>query len=166
MATLGDGMLSECQCGEPLVDSLRKCPNCGTSNAEYRYSRWRVFWPDVDSLVGAQEAVRLGYWAAFVAAGLGAIAAVVGAIGAGLGALGGLVDAGVYALCGLGIWHKWRSAAVVGFLLFVANLVLSVKLRGGVGVLALFIFVGFLNGLRGTFAHATLRRHLPPEGAG
>jgi hypothetical protein len=159
-------MLNECQCGEPLVDCVRKCPSCGKPNADYRHSRWRVFWPDVDSLDGAHEAVRLGYWAAFVVAGLGAVFSVIGAIGAGLGALAGLVDAGMYAAAGVGIWHKWRSAAVVGFLLFMANLVLVVSRKGGVGVLDVFIFVGFLNALRGTFAHARLARLPPPEGAG
>jgi hypothetical protein len=47
-----------------------------------------------------------------------------------------------------------------------ANLVLVVSRKGGVGVLDVFIFVGFLNALRGTFAHARLARLPPPEGAG
>jgi hypothetical protein len=81
-------------------------------------------------------------------------------------ALGGLADAAIYAAAGLGIQHKWRSAAVVGLLLFLANAALSVVRGGGVGVLAIFIFVGFVNAVRGTFAHARLMRLPLPESAG
>ncbi len=146
-------MLQECACGEPLLDSVRTCPQCGKPNAAYRHSRWRVFWPDIDTVAGTDDAIQLGYWAAFGVAVLGSVMAVLGAGGANLA---GLVDAALYALFGLGIWRKWRSAALLAFLLFVVNMVWSVSRGGGVGVLAIFIFVGLLHGLRGTFARARL----------
>jgi hypothetical protein len=80
---------------------------------------------------------------------------VVAVLTAARGGLAGLVDAAVFAICGLGIWRKWRSAALVAFLLFAANLVMSVP-RGGIGVLTIFILVGLMNGLRGTFARVGL----------
>jgi hypothetical protein len=155
-------VLLECSCGEPLLDNVAKCPKCGKPNLAYRPSRWRIFWPDVDTIPGADEAIRLGYWAAFLVAILGTIVTLLGASARGLA---GLVDAALFAICGLGIWRKWRSAAVVAFLLLAANLVLSVP-RGGIGVLTIFIFVGLLNALRGTFARVGLLKHSEVEEAG
>jgi hypothetical protein len=116
----------------------------------------------VDSLAGADEAIRHGYWAAFIVAILGTIVALLNASG---GGLAGLVDAALFAICGLGIWRKWRTAAVVAFLLFVANLVVSVP-RGGIGVVAILIFLGLLNGVRGTLARVGLLRRSQAGGAG
>jgi len=155
-------MLRECSCGEPLLDNVATCPQCGKTNLAYRPSRWRIFWPDVDSLAGADEAILLGYWAAFFVAILGAI---VGLLGVASGGLAVLADAALFAICGIGIQRKWRSAALVAFLLFLANLVVSVPL-GGVGVLTLFIFVGLLNGVRGTLARAALLGRSQVGGAG
>jgi hypothetical protein len=156
-------LLQECACGEPLLDHFRKCPRCAKANPSYKPARWRIFWPEVESRAGADEAITLGYWGAFLAAGLGAVMAFMPGVGAGSA---GLVDATVFALCGLGIRRKWRIAAVVAFLLFVANIILSIARGGGIGVLAIFIFVGLLNGLRGTFVRAKLGEGPRPEGAG
>lgn len=141
-------LLQECACGEPLIDHLRRCPKCGKPNSGYRPSRWRTFWPEVDSLPGAGEATQLGYWAAFLAAALGAAMSLVPAFGVGLA---GLYDATIFAVCGVGIWRNWRSAAIVAFLLCVANIVFSLSRGGGIGVLTVFIFIGLANGVRGTF---------------
>ena len=91
-------MLQECACGEPLPDHLRTCPRCGTRNPAHREPRWRTFWPDVDTIGGADNAITLGYWGAFFAAGLAAFMALFG------GNLLGLLGAVLYALCGVGIW--------------------------------------------------------------
>jgi hypothetical protein len=155
-------LLRECPCGEPLLDHQRKCPQCGNANANWKASRWRIFWPEVDSLVGADEAITLGYWAAFLAAGLGAITAFIPGVGAGAAAL---VDVVLYGLCGGGIMAKWRAAAIVGFLLICLNIVFSSVQGRGVGVLAALIFVGLLNGVRGTFATARLSQMQPPSKA-
>jgi hypothetical protein len=127
-------MLNECACGEPLLDQYRTCPQCGKKNPGHRQARWRLFWPDLDTMAGADEAIQLGYWAAFIA------------------------------LCGVGIQRRWRSAACVGFLLFLANLAFSLSRGGGIGVITFFIFVGLVNGVRGAFAHATLSKQ-PPAAA-
>jgi hypothetical protein len=150
-------VLQECACGEPLPDHLRTCPRCGTRNLAHREPRWRTFWPDVDSLGGADNTITLGYWGAFLAAGLGALASLIGRNPL------GLVDALLYALCGVGIWSKWRTAAVVAALLFLLNVVVSVARGTGIGVFTIFILIGLVNGLRGTFARAKLSRTARPD---
>lgn len=155
-------MIRDCACGEPLVDSVRKCPQCGKANADYRQSRWMIFWPSVDSLAGAEEAIRLGYWAAFVVAVLGTVTVAISALQG--GSIIGLVEAAIFGACGLGIQRKWRSAAMLGFLLFSTNVALSIFGGRGIGVVAVFLFVGFLNGLRGTVAHVSLARSVQPGG--
>jgi hypothetical protein len=156
-------MLQECACGEPLLDHVKKCPQCGAPNAGYRRSRWMVFWPAMDTKVGADEAIRLGYLAAFAVAVLTTVAVPFGIPGT---SLASLVDAGVYAMLGLGIWRKWRPVAVLAFLLYSANLVFTIVQSHTIGVLAVFIFVGLLNGVRGTFAHARLSTLAGSEKAG
>lgn len=154
----GWSMLQECECGETLFDNARNCPQCQTPNPAFRPPRWRVFWPDLDTLVGADDAIRLGYWAAFGVAILTTAVSLLGLLGA---SRASLVDAVMFAILGLGIWRKWRSAAVLAFLLFFANAALSLWRGGGVGVLTIFIFAGLLNAVRGTFAHAKLSRVAP-----
>ncbi len=156
-------LLQECACGEPLIEHQPKCPKCGKPNPYSKRSRWRIFWPDVDDLAGAHEAIQLGYWAAFLAAAAGAIVSLIPGVGPGHA---GLLDAGLYAICGLGTWRHWRSAALLAFLLCVANILLSVSHGHGVGVLVIFIFVGLLNGVRGTFVAARFAKQSQPSGAG
>jgi hypothetical protein len=105
---------------------------------------------------GADEAITLGYSGAFGAAALAVISSFVPWFGA---APAGLIDAAVYALCGVGIMRKWRSAAVLALLLLVASLVLSAS----IGVLSFFILVGLINGVRGTFLRRKLPQMPPPE---
>jgi hypothetical protein len=154
-------LLNECSCGEPLIDDARRCPQCGKPNPGYRQSRWRIFWPDVDSVAGADEAITLGYTAAFAVAIVTAVLSLI----PGLGSAAGLVDAAIYGLLGLGIQRKWRTAAVAAFLLFVAGVVFSVASGQGVGILAAFVFVGLVNGVRGTMVRAKLSRITSPETA-
>lgn len=155
-------MLQECSCGEPLLDTVSRCPRCGKPNVAYKSSRWRVFWPSVDTLPGSNDAIQLGYYAAFLAAVLGSVMAIVGA-GA---SLAGLVGPAIFVLLGVGIWRKWRVAALLAFVLIMGAVALSLSRGGGVGILVMFIFVGLLNGVRGTFAHARLSKSAALEGAG
>lgn len=154
-------VLQECACGEPLLDDLSTCPQCGTPNPSHRQSRWRIFWPEVESLAGAGEAIQLGYWVAFLAAALGTITSLIPGFGIGVT---GLFDAALYAICGVGIRRGWRTAAVVGLLLCATNIVFALSRGGGVGVLTVFIFVGLINGVRGTFVQSRLSRAPRPEG--
>ena len=116
-----------------------------------RPSRWRIFWPNVEDREGAVLAIQLGYWALFL---LAAVSAVVGVIGRNYA---GLVDAGFFALLGVGVRLRWRAAATLGLLAYAAVLLYNVSHGSGIGVLTVFILVGMANGVRGTFAYT---RHI------
>jgi len=118
-------------------------------------SRWKFLWPDVGDMAGAEEGIKLGYWGAFLVAVLTTMTAVFQVMGANLWSL---FDAGVLALIGLGIRRKWRSAAVVGLLLFTVNLLLSLTRGLGLSILAIFVFLGLVGAVRGTFAYHRLVR--------
>lgn len=118
-------------------------------------SRWRTFWPEVDDLAGANEAIQLSCWFAFLAAGLGAAGAVVAAM-SGSDFLPGFVGAAILALIGVGLRRRWRAAAVVGASVLGVGAVTSVANGALPGVIETLTFVALLSGIRGTFAHARL----------
>jgi hypothetical protein len=120
-------------------------------------SRWRAFWPEVDDVPGAEEAIRLCCWFAFVAAGL---AAVVGTVTLFLarGDPSNVVSAIILAVVGVGVRRRWRSAAVAGVIFMVSGLVVLLGRGVPPGVLDMFVLVGFINGVRGTFAYKRLSR--------
>jgi hypothetical protein len=149
-------LVQDCTCGEPVLDDVQKCPKCGRVNPRFRHPRWRTFWPVIDSVEGADEAITLGYSGAFGAAILAVISSFVTWFGS---APAGLIDAAFYALCGVGIMRKWRSAAVLALLLLVASAVLA----GGIGVLGFFVLLGLVNGVRGTFLRRKMARVTPVE---
>ena len=129
-------------------------------------SRWKFFvWPDVSTPDGAQEAISFGYWCSFFVALLMPPGVTVG--------LAGVkpvwpVHAAVFAILGLGIWRKWRSAAVVALLLHMVDLIVRV-VRGQrllVPVLGVFLLFGFLGAVRGTFAYRRLLRAEPVNATG
>lgn len=120
-------------------------------------SRWRTFWPEVDDLSGANEAIQLSYWFAFLAAGLGAVGAVVAAL-SGSDVVPGLVGAAILALIGAGLRRRWRAAAVAGALALGAGIVASVANGALPGVIETLTFVALLSGVRGTVAHAKLSK--------
>jgi hypothetical protein len=124
-------------------------------------SRWKFLWPDVSDLAGAEEGIKLGYWGAFLVAGLTTAVSVLQVMGANLWSL---LDAGVFALVGVGVWRKWRTAAVIGLLLFTGNLIISLTRGLGLSILAIFVFLGLVAAVRGTFAYHRLMRNPKPAG--
>jgi hypothetical protein len=122
-----------------------------------RRSRWRAFWPEVDDVQGAEEAIRLCYWFAFAAAGLtGAVGIVAVLFGArGFSALAGSIIVGVI---GLGVRREWRSAAVAGLAFLLVGVVVVLTRRALPGMMDLLTLVAFISGVRGTFALARLKK--------
>jgi hypothetical protein len=118
-------------------------------------SPWRPLWPDVSDVAGAQKAIELGYWGAFALAGLTTLVSVFGVMGASRRTL---LAAVVFGLLGLGIWRKWRSAAVLGFVLFTAIAILRDPQTFGAAV---FPAVFALGAVRGTFAYHRLIKNQP-----
>src|SRR5688572_13951585 len=78
-----------------------------------RPSRWRVFWPEVDDVAGAHEAIRLAVWFAYLAAIISAVGGVIGAV-AGASAIAGIPGAMLFAVLGFGMQRQFRAAAVLG----------------------------------------------------
>jgi hypothetical protein len=131
-----------------------------------RESRFRIFWPKVDSLYGAQEAITLAQWACFVKAAMAAVGALFlasptgdasqllfASFAAWVGIDGTitLFGAALFALLGFRVGRRSRLGAIL-------SLVLLAGTFSVVGALTPFIVVGLLNGVRGTFAHHKLSR--------
>jgi hypothetical protein len=122
-----------------------------------RPSRWRLFWPDVRDLSGAQDAIRFCSWLLFAASVI-AVAAGVWLAMTGGSVVQGLVGAGILAVLGLGVRNRWRTAAVAGLLLIGIGIIATLANGSFPGVIDLFVAVALVGGVRGTFAHARLRR--------
>ena len=119
-------------------------------------TQWRIFWPDVTDLEGAQEAIKLGYIACFVLTGVSAIAAAFGPIENVAGVL-------IFGVLGLLMRRRSRAAAVIAASLMALKIVGT--LMSGipiVGVVTLIVFACLISGVRGAFAHRRLTR---PEAA-
>jgi hypothetical protein len=131
-----------------------------------RPSRWRTFWPDVSDEGGAREAMRLATWLAYAGAILSIAAAAIGMVKGG-SFFSVIWDPVFFAVVGFLIAREWRSAAVVGAVLLGLGIIGSLAQGFLPGITAPFIFVGLVNGVRGTFAAVRLRRRpsepvLPP----
>jgi len=122
-----------------------------------RPSRWRTFWPEVGDLSGAREAIRLGVWFAYLAAILGAIVAAITLV-AGGNVVPQVANAVILGLIGLGIQHVWRTVAVFGATAVGFSIVSALAQGQFPGVVAPFVLVGLINGVRGTFAFKRLAR--------
>ena len=114
-------------------------------------SRWRIFWPEVDDLDGANEAIKLGYGACFVLAGLTALMALIGP-------KAGFVDAILYAGLGLLLRRKSRTAALIALVLMTLSIIISVSQFPIVGALTIILYVCLISAARGTFAYWRLVR--------
>lgn len=124
-------------------------------------SRWRTFWPDVADLSGAREAIQLGWWFAFLSAGLGGLGAIV-SLFSGADTWSILAGATILALIGLGIRRRWRSAAVVGAVILGIGIAVRLASWAPPGVVDTLTFIAMLNGVRGTFAYARLTESAGP----
>jgi len=122
-------------------------------------SRWRIFWPEVTDLDGAKEAIRLGYGACFVLAGLNAIEAA-------FGPKAGFADAIVFGVLGFVLRRKSRTAAVIAVALMSLNIIVSMSRVPLVGALTIILFVCLLSSARGTFAYWKLLRAESGSAAG
>ena len=128
--------------------------------AQEMNSEW---WPAVSYREGARKAAREGAGAAiFVAAitGLFSVLAIFGVqILPGFSATG-LVDAGLFAIVAWRVYRFSRAWAVVGLVLFVAERTFAFFTQGisaSAGlIVGIFILLGFIHGVRGTFAYHKL----------
>lgn len=114
-------------------------------------SRWRIFWPEVSDLDGAQEAITLGYGACLALAALNGIVAI-------FGPKAGFVDAALYAILGFAIRRKSRTAAIMAVALLTLGILVSIRRVPVVGALTIISFVCLASSVRGTLAYWRLAR--------
>ena len=131
-----------------------------------RPSRWRTFWPKVDDLDGAKEAIRLSSWIVFAMAVfelvLGGVMTIFGSPLAGATRVGNAV---VWWGIGEGIRRRWRSAAILALAIqgiWIASLVWEVRLPT---LPSLVLLVGVINAVRGIYAFRRLTIAAPPPKA-
>ncbi len=121
-------------------------------------------WPDVDDLDSAQDAAHKAAYFAWIAAGLTLLALVlfINPLDIRMFAIiiATLVEAALYAVSGWQVYKLSRGWAVAGLVLYTLDLLavliyIGPSIYGGIR----FVFlIGFINGVRGTFAYHRLRR--------
>lgn len=126
------------------------------------------FWPEITDVRSASGLARQGTWAAlFVCGGsivLGLLPLLDEPRRTGPDSVT-VVSGLVFGVIAIGIWLRLRTAAVLGLLLFTAGSAITALSRVGPWnpLLAFFLFLSFVNSVRGTFAW---RRYLrQPIGA-
>jgi len=125
------------------------------------------WWPSVSDLEGAKKAAHSGAGAAVFVAAVTALFSVLAIFGIqilpGFSALS-LVDAALFAIVAWRIYKMSRAWAVVGLLLFIYERVYAFYVHGapamGGIVVGVIIWLGFTNGVRGTFAYRKLSTKL------
>jgi hypothetical protein len=122
-----------------------------------------LFRPDLSSEVAARTVCHSASWACFIIAALGAILSFFIAYAS-------LFDAALFFLIGLGLRKAWRTAAIAGLVLYVAEQVMFVANGHVPSVVAVFIVIILFNGVRASFVYQKLRSihqpSPPPSQAG
>jgi len=126
------------------------------------------YWPDVSDLDGAKDATKYGMWCAIIVAAITAGLSVLTIMGMGIRGISAyaLIDAFAFAGIAYGLSRYSRFAAVAGFVLYLAEKIYAYVVTGsilGVGVLAVVVLFGLLNGIRGAFAYQKLLVAAPPQ---
>jgi len=128
-----------------------------------------IFWPTIVDSQSARKAARAGVIAAALVAAVTALVSLSSL--AGYNVLGppsysplSLIDAAVFASIAWGVHRLSRAAAVAGLALFLLERGYAVLHRGEAGgIIAIFLALWFVHGVRGTFA---IRHYGAPEGPG
>jgi hypothetical protein len=121
-------------------------------------------WPDVDDLDSAQDAAHKAAYFAWTAAGFTLLFLVlfVNPLDAKMFAIIfiTLVEAALYAVSGWQVYKFSRAWAVAGLVLYTLDLVAALIYFGPVliGAMRIVFIIGFVNGVRGTFAYHRLRQ--------
>jgi hypothetical protein len=110
-----------------------------------------LFRPDLSSEVAARTVCHSASWACFIIAGLGLIFSFFTQYAS-------VFDAALFFLIGLGFRKVWRTAAIAGFVLYIAEQVTFIVSGHVPSVLSLFIAIILFNGVRASFVFQRLRR--------
>ena len=125
---------------------------------------WRRFWPRIDSAQSAIGAIRLGSFSALFLAVILSGSTTIAIVQGQTKDPWAYIDAALFAAVAFGIYRRSKLAAVTGMVLYVAEVGLAWATRGFNSLGLVFfciIIIGFLNGVRGTFAYGRFDPHSP-----
>jgi hypothetical protein len=131
------------------------------------WMRWT--YPSISSEATALRAARQGAVAAWATAGVTAIWVVLAPTGEAFAKYGvtklNLIDVVLSLGIGIGIWRGSFVFAVIGMLFFLTDRILVWTMTGHApGGLAALMFIGFMNGVRGSYTLRRWRKGLEPLG--
>jgi len=128
--------------------------------AERKGQRWLAWaYPNINDRASAIRASRQGVIAAVIVSAITAVLALLAGRSERVATVPGidayaLIDAVLFAIVAFGMWRHSRVAAVSGVVLFVGEkLYLWAAVGHRPGGVAALLFLGFVNGVRGTFAY-------------
>ena len=138
-----------------------RCPEM--SEAPEKQAQGRGWWPSVETEVEARGAAYQGAGAAVFVASVTGLFSVLAMfdirILPGFSPLS-LVDAGLFAIMAWRIYRMSRAWALVGLLGYVSERAYSIYVHGATAtagwIVGVIILLGFVNGVRGTFAYHRL----------
>jgi hypothetical protein len=146
------------------------CQDCyikSSSTSENKAEKPKVnwWWPTISDRASAEEAVKVGFWAAMFVAGVTAIVATI-ALVSGEAVMSikasAYLDAVLFLIIGWRIRNHSRVFSVLGLLLFIAEKAMLAKTQGSTGwFMAIFILLGFITGARGAFAYHRYKQKDP-----
>ncbi|PMQ02745.1 hypothetical protein DyAD56_22990 [Dyella sp. AD56] len=124
-----------------------------------RYKQERWYWPSFGNMADAEQAANQGFWAAVFVAAVATLFATISAFSShnvmGIDPFA-YVDAVVFAVIAWRIRRRSRAFAIAGLVLFTVEKIFQFTTQplALVGILmAIVLFVCFINAVRGTFAY-------------
>ncbi len=129
--------------------------------------------PDLSTADGAKSACKVAMWCAVVVACVTALFSILAMAGTKLGNApidgSALFDAALFGGIAFGLSRFSRFAGVAGFSLFLLEKIYMIA-KGGLAAgglfLGIFLLIGFLNGMRGSFAYHKLQTQMQPRPLG
>ncbi len=127
----------------------------GTPVVEPIWKTW--LWPNVTDEIAAKQAARNAMYGTFFVAGMTTLFVVLQ-----MAAVVALIDALLFVLAGIGIAKMYRTAAVLGFTLFmIEKITMAFAGQSPVGVMSIAITLLLFTAIRATFAYHKLRKQPP-----
>jgi hypothetical protein len=140
--------------GYVLLATKARSQRESTVNALTKINWKAMYWPSIHDQESAKKAVTNAANMAFFVSGSTALFSTLTLFGVfKLMSPAALIDAILFFLIGIGIRCMWRSAAVIGLLLYVSKVAISVAHMHALVVIYTLTTLLFANGIRGTFAY-------------
>jgi hypothetical protein len=170
------GECSNCHAAKAIISHRGKalCQKCYEANVppwsratpdDAQSSRWKAYWwPKIDGLATAEHAMKHGYVAALLLAGMTVVAVV---LMPGSFPRSALIDAGLFCAIAWGLRRASRVAACAGLGLYLFERWHVWSTTGKVGMVPLFLIftLGFVHAIRGAFAVHKYRANAGTEGS-